>query len=97
MAEPALQDMPPAPGDVDPKAIQRTLRCLADSNVTEDREERTKAMNQCTAAQLTYVCDILHIDRSAIEMSKKKTKSGLVALLSSQVRILHLFHDFESS
>lgn len=89
--------MPPAPDDVDPKAIHRILRRLADSNVTEDREERSKAFNQGTAAQLAYVCDVLHIDRSAIEMSKKKTKSGLVALLSSQVCSLRLFYHFESS
>ena len=83
--EPPMNNAALTPSGIDSKVIERILRRLADSTAREDIEGRLKALNQSTAAQLAWICDLLHFERSHIDLSKKRAKSELVSLLSDQV------------
>ena len=73
-----------AADDVDPKRVARVIRQLTDNDDLEG--SRKKAYTNANNSVLTYLCDLLGIDYSHINLNKRNTaKSQLFQAVISAV------------
>lgn len=85
-ADENIPQLPVAQG-INPVVVLRIIRHFISDNLDDNK----KAWKQGTVAVYAYLCDVLEIDRSAIDLKTKSAKQKLFDLVSFRLRFSLVF------
>jgi len=67
-------------------------RCIIRHLMSQNPDDLQKAFSQANTAIFAYLCDLIHVEWSHIEMNRRGAKSALFEILRKSVRFSENYH-----